>query len=284
MHQILFLSNDPVLKRKNIDTLTQNGFIVTEASDALQGLLLIDKDGLEAIIIDEELADIDGYRACQKIRQASEAPIVLLGEEPSEDVWARVDKLGFDFYLKKPINPQELVYYTKAILKRTQQKKSAEEVQPIEIKKTPAVPLPKDRPTKVKNTFKPPKPGEKRRLAGTGAKPATDIVPFEKQLEQPTTADVVHPPPISPEPPQMAAATAQAESIETLIADLELQVANLKTAIFKISHLQKRIEETETIIQQHIQSLQVVENQLQDVNDQLNNIWDKSGLPDIHCQ
>ena len=118
MNQILVMSNDPILKRKNLEILIENGFQVTDVSDALDGLLMVDKDGFSAIIIDEELADIDGYRATQKIRQYSQIPIILLGSETPEDVWSRVDELGFDIYLKKPVSPRELVSQVKSIVRR----------------------------------------------------------------------------------------------------------------------------------------------------------------------
>jgi CheY-like chemotaxis protein len=119
MTRVLVMSNDPILKRKNLEVLVGSGFQVADVSDALDGLLLVDKDGFGTIIIDEELADIDGYRACQKIRQYSQVPIILLGTEASEDVWAKIDELGFDIYLKKPVSPRELVAQIKSIMRRT---------------------------------------------------------------------------------------------------------------------------------------------------------------------
>jgi CheY-like chemotaxis protein len=118
MNQILMMSNDPILKRKSLEVLVSAGFRVTDVSDALDGLLMVDKDGFSAIVIDEELADIDGYRACQKIRQYSQLPVILLGTESSEDVWAKVDELGFDVYLKKPVSPRELVAQIKSVIRR----------------------------------------------------------------------------------------------------------------------------------------------------------------------
>ena len=118
MNQILMMSNDPILKRKNLEVLVSAGFKVIDVSDALDGLLMVDKDGFAAIIIDEELADIDGYRACQKIRQYSSIPIILLGTEISEDVWSKSDELGFDIYLKKPVSPRELGAQIKSLIRR----------------------------------------------------------------------------------------------------------------------------------------------------------------------
>jgi|GEM_PF-270808 len=118
MKRILFMSNDPIFRKKNAETLSENGFDVVEVSGALDGLLRADKNGHAAIIIDEELSDIDGYRACPKIRQYSKLPIILLGSESADDVWSKSDDIGFDIYLKKPISPRELTAHIKVLLKR----------------------------------------------------------------------------------------------------------------------------------------------------------------------
>jgi len=119
MYKILILSNDPIWKQKNIGILTEGGFDVSDVPDALEGLLMVDKNGFDAFIIDEELLDIDGYRACQKIRQYSEKPIILIGTEAVEEIWGKVNDIGFDAYLKKPVGPRELLAQLRAILRRT---------------------------------------------------------------------------------------------------------------------------------------------------------------------
>jgi CheY-like chemotaxis protein len=119
MSNVLILSNDPVFKEENIGVLAKGGFQVTDASDVLDGLRMIDKNGFEAIVIDEELSGVDGYQACRKIRQCSELPIILLGDEPVQDVWEKIDDIGFDMYLKKPVSLRELMARISAIIRRT---------------------------------------------------------------------------------------------------------------------------------------------------------------------
>ncbi len=144
MNKILVMSSDTILKRKNLEVLVSSGFQVADVSDALDGLLMVDKNGFTTIIIDEELADIDGYRACQKIRQYSQIPIILLGTEPSEDVWAKTAELGFDIYLKKPVSPRELVAQIKSIMRRTRSDKTVKPSRlekPAGIQATPVTPM-----------------------------------------------------------------------------------------------------------------------------------------------
>lgn len=164
MNKILVMSSDPILKRKNLEVLVSSGFQVADVSDALDGLLMVDKNGFTAIIIDEELADIDGYRACQKIRQYSQIPIILLGTEPSEDVWAKIDELGFDIYLKKPVSPRELVAQIKSIMRRTRPEeavKPSRTARAAEIQAAPVTPVMETQASQFGRTVEPVKPIER---------------------------------------------------------------------------------------------------------------------------
>jgi len=118
MSQILFLSSDPVLKEKNVEILQQSGLDANGTSGCLDGLVMLDKTNFDVIVIDDELSDVSGYEACLKIRQQHGALIVLLGTIPDSDAWSRVEELGFDLYLRKPISPRKLLARVKALLRR----------------------------------------------------------------------------------------------------------------------------------------------------------------------
>ena len=118
MSQVLFLSSDPILRKKNIEVLSQAGLQTSGSDKCLEGLLMLDKNGFEVVVIDEELADVTGYEACLKVRQQSDTPIVLLGSVTETEVWAKVEELGFDLYLRKPVSPRELMVRVKALLRR----------------------------------------------------------------------------------------------------------------------------------------------------------------------
>jgi len=118
MNQVLFLSSDPILRKKNIEVLSQAGLQASGVDKCLEGLLMLDKNGFEVIVIDEELADVTGYEACLKVRQQSDTPVVLLGSVTESEVWAKVEELGFDLYLRKPVSPRELLVRIKALLRR----------------------------------------------------------------------------------------------------------------------------------------------------------------------
>jgi len=118
MSQILFLSSDPVLKEKNLEVLHQNGLEADGASECLEGLIMLDKNGFNIVIVDDELSDVSGYEACIKVRQQHDVHIILLGTVSESEVWSKVEELGFDLYLKKPVSPRELLARIKALLRR----------------------------------------------------------------------------------------------------------------------------------------------------------------------
>ena len=116
MSHILFISDDSILKQKNLDYLIQNNYEVSTASDCLGGLLNIDSNTFDVVVLDEKISDMSCYKCCQKVRQYSNVPLVLLGTEPGTDVWPKIDELGFDMYIKKPISPKELLAQIEAFL------------------------------------------------------------------------------------------------------------------------------------------------------------------------
>lgn len=152
MSQILFLSSDPVLKEKNVEILQQSGLDANGTSGCLDGLVMMDKTNYDVIIIDDELSDVSGYEACLKIRQQHAALIILLGTIPDSDAWSRVEELGFDLYLRKPISPRELLARIKALLRRPGTEGTAEDaaarpaaVAPEAAVKPPARSIPRQR-------------------------------------------------------------------------------------------------------------------------------------------
>jgi DNA-binding response OmpR family regulator len=118
MNRILFLASDPIIREKNIEFMRQNGLDADGSEELLEGLLKLDKNGYDVVIIDDELQDINGYEACIKVRQQYEISIILLGTVPESEAWSRIDELGFDLYLKKPVSPRELLARVKALIRR----------------------------------------------------------------------------------------------------------------------------------------------------------------------
>ena len=53
-----------------------------------------------------------------ELAKATSCPVVVLGEDSSDEVWERVMEVEADLYLIKPLRYRELVAREKAILRR----------------------------------------------------------------------------------------------------------------------------------------------------------------------
>ncbi len=88
------------------------------ATKPSEGLKRLGKGGVDLVVLDVMLPEMDGFEVCKTIRKSSEVPIIMLTARG--DVMDRVVgiELGADDYLPKPFEPRELVARIHTILKR----------------------------------------------------------------------------------------------------------------------------------------------------------------------
>ena len=105
------------LRSKIVTVLTREGFSVATASSSQEVVSTLDKFKSQLIILGEGLP-IDSFEACSQLRQAVDAPILMVGAVPTDQVWNRVVDAGADFYLEKPFGYLELAARVRALLRR----------------------------------------------------------------------------------------------------------------------------------------------------------------------
>ena len=82
------------------------------------GLVQLRTGGIDAVILDVMLPEMDGFALCRSIRNESDVPIIMLtarGEVMDRIVGL---ELGADDYLPKPFEPRELVARLQTVLRR----------------------------------------------------------------------------------------------------------------------------------------------------------------------
>jgi two-component system KDP operon response regulator KdpE len=100
-------------------TLSNKGFQVEVAHDAISGLRKAYASVPDLVILDIMLPDMDGWEACRRFREMSNVPIIILTALGStEDVVRGLD-LGADSYLVKPVTAEELVARIRSVLRRS---------------------------------------------------------------------------------------------------------------------------------------------------------------------
>ena len=124
--KILIVDDEKLLVKGIKFNFEQGGYTVETAYDGEEALRLAKDKSIDIIILDLMLPKIDGLSVCQKIRDFSRVPIIMLTAKADD-----IDKIlgleyGADDYLTKPFNILELKPRVKAILRRSRQEKTAE--------------------------------------------------------------------------------------------------------------------------------------------------------------
>jgi len=104
---------------------------VLSAGDGTSGMELAKKEKPDLIVLDLGLPDIDGFEVCQRIRDSSDVPIMILSARGAEVDKVRGLELGADDYITKPFSHIELIARVKAVLRRTQWPEAGRDEAPL---------------------------------------------------------------------------------------------------------------------------------------------------------
>lgn len=100
-------------------TLSNRGFQLEVAHDAISGLRKAYASVPDLVLLDIMLPNMDGWEACRRFREMSDVPIIIVSALGStEDVVRGLD-LGADSYLVKPVTAEELTARIRAVLRRS---------------------------------------------------------------------------------------------------------------------------------------------------------------------
>ncbi|HEX7356907.1 MAG TPA: response regulator transcription factor [Ignavibacteriaceae bacterium] len=136
MKKILIVEDDPAIRTGLNETLTTEGYLITEAETGTKGFELASKNDFDLILLDLILPGKDGIEICKELRNNGvKTPIVMVTSRKEE-----IDKIlgleiGADDYVTKPFSIRELVARVKALIRRsTYEPGEMEEVEFADIK------------------------------------------------------------------------------------------------------------------------------------------------------
>jgi DNA-binding response OmpR family regulator len=123
--RILLVEDDEdivdVLRR----TLRAEGYEVRSAGDGQEALDVFPEFAPDLLVLDLGLPGMDGMEVCDRVRETSEVPILMLtARTDAEDRVTGLDS-GADDYLTKPFDRAELLARIRALLRRTPPRGSA---------------------------------------------------------------------------------------------------------------------------------------------------------------
>lgn len=100
--------------------LEKEGYRVAVAYDGEEGLVKVEEDPPDLVLLDLMLPKKDGMEVCREIRKEHHMPIIMLTAKDSEIDKVLGLELGADDYVTKPFSTRELIARVKANLRRHQ--------------------------------------------------------------------------------------------------------------------------------------------------------------------
>lgn len=118
--RILFAEDEDALAAGISYNLERRGYEVTHVPQGNNAVERASTDLYDLIILDVMMPGLDGFGACEKIRQSgNRVPILMLTARSEIENRVRGLKLGADDYLGKPFSLEELLARVEVLLRRS---------------------------------------------------------------------------------------------------------------------------------------------------------------------
>lgn len=127
MERILAIDDNDRDRRLLRDALEAEGYEVEEASDGAEGLKVLFTSRPDVVVLDIIMPGMDGWAACQRIREMTDVPIIMLTSLDREEEVVKGLELGADDFVSKPVSPRQLVARIRAVLRRARPPAATEE-------------------------------------------------------------------------------------------------------------------------------------------------------------
>jgi two-component system KDP operon response regulator KdpE len=115
---VLIVDDDPMAVQFVSDALQKENYTVLSARDGPQGLRTMYEHHPDLIILDINMPTMDGWTVCQRVREVSTVPIIMMTAQDSPDEIIKGLDLGADEYVTKPFDINVMIARVRATLRR----------------------------------------------------------------------------------------------------------------------------------------------------------------------
>lgn len=118
--RILVVDDEPRYVRLMEANLIAEGFQVLKAYDGQTAVDMVAEKQPDLVLLDVMMPGLSGFGACERIREFSSVPIIMVTAKGEEQDRVRGLDLGADDYIVKPFSATELLARVRAVLRRAQ--------------------------------------------------------------------------------------------------------------------------------------------------------------------
>jgi two-component system response regulator RstA len=115
---LLMIEDDVRLAGLTREYLERNGIVVSWEADGERGLQRALRQRFDAVLLDLMLPGRGGISVCQRLREHSDVPILMITARGEEADRVLGLEIGADDYLPKPFSPRELLARIRSAVRR----------------------------------------------------------------------------------------------------------------------------------------------------------------------
>jgi DNA-binding response OmpR family regulator len=116
--KILIVDDEPRYLRLVEANLMTDNYTVIKASNGQEAVDMVAQHQPDLVLLDVMMPVLDGFGACERIREFSSVPIIMVTARGEENARVRGLDLGADDYIVKPFSATELLARVRAVLRR----------------------------------------------------------------------------------------------------------------------------------------------------------------------
>jgi len=127
--RVLIIEDDPSIVEMLRYNLEKAGFDPLVAMDGEEGVMMVEEEAPDLVVLDWMLPLMSGIEVCRRIRRRPESkdlPIIMLTAKGEETDRVRGLESGADDYVVKPFSPSEMMARIRAVLRRAKPSLSEE--------------------------------------------------------------------------------------------------------------------------------------------------------------
>ena len=116
--RILVVDDEPRYVRLMEANLITEGYQVLKAYDGQNAVEIVAEKQPDLVLLDVMMPGLSGFSACERIREFSNVPIIMVTAKGEEQDRVRGLDVGADDYIVKPFSATELLARVRAVLRR----------------------------------------------------------------------------------------------------------------------------------------------------------------------